>query len=105
MVCLPFGPTSSPRVFTKIVTVLAAHFRVHNVRLATYLDDWFVVDQNKQMLLVDREKVLNLLLNMGFIINLEKSALTPTQNPVVHRGLVQATKGGSNAKHSTKSKK
>jgi hypothetical protein len=41
--------------------------------------DWFVVNQNKQMLMEDREKTLNLLINLGCIVNLEKSNLIPTQ--------------------------
>lgn len=28
---------SHPRVFTKIVTIIAAHLRIHNVRLAKYI--------------------------------------------------------------------
>jgi hypothetical protein len=47
--------------------------RTPNIRLAAYLDDWFVVNQNKQMLMEDREKTLNLLINLGFIVKLEKS--------------------------------
>ena len=37
---LPFDPTSAPRVFTKIVAVVAAYLRQQNLRLAVYLDDW-----------------------------------------------------------------
>jgi hypothetical protein len=59
--------------------VVAAHLRAQNIRLAAYLDDWFVVSQNKQMLIEDREKTLNLLINLGFIVNLEKSNLIQTQ--------------------------
>ena len=59
--------------------MLAAHLRAQNIRLAAYLDDWFVVNQNKQMLIEDREKTLNLLINLSFIVNLEKSNLIPTQ--------------------------
>ena len=35
-----FGPTSAPRVFSKLVSVVAAYLRIQNVRLAVYLDDW-----------------------------------------------------------------
>ena len=76
---LCFGPTAAPRIFTKVCSVIAAHVRAPNIRLAAYLDDWFVVNQNKQMLMEDREKTLNLLINLGFIVNLEKSNLIPTQ--------------------------
>ena len=77
-----FGPTQAPRVFTKIVSVVAAHLRVNNIRLIAYLDDWLVVNKNKNLLLSDREKVLNLLTQLGFIVNVAKSQLTPTQKIV-----------------------
>ena len=54
--CLCFGPTSAPRVFTKIVSVVAAHLRAQNIRLASYLDDWLAVNQIRRQLLQDREK-------------------------------------------------
>ncbi|VDH94104.1 Hypothetical predicted protein [Mytilus galloprovincialis] len=76
---LPFGPTSAPRVFTKVVSVEAAHLRAQDIRLEVYLDDWFLVNQSSLMLVQDREIVLNLLVKLGFIINLKKSSLTPTQ--------------------------
>ncbi|CAC5399818.1 unnamed protein product [Mytilus coruscus] len=76
---LPFGPTSAPRVFTKVVSVVAAHLRPQVIRLVVYLDDWFLVNQASLMLVQDREIVFNLLVKLGFIINLKKSFLTPTQ--------------------------
>ena len=76
---LCFGPTQAPRVFTKIITVVAAYLRMQNVRLASYLDDWLVVNIMRKMLLSDREKTLNLLVQLGFIINLKKSSLVPKQ--------------------------
>jgi hypothetical protein len=76
---LCFGPTSAPRVFTKIVSVVAAILRAQSIRVAIYLDDWLVVNQNKQHLILDREKCLNLLVSLGFIINNQKSCLVPSQ--------------------------
>ena len=66
---LCFGPTSAPRVFTKIVSVVAAILRAQRIRVAIYLDDWLVVNQNKQHLILDLEKCFNLLVSLGFIIN------------------------------------
>ncbi|MCG8045731.1 MAG: hypothetical protein JAY66_08610 [Candidatus Thiodiazotropha taylori] len=80
--CLCFGPTVAPRVFTKVIAVVAGHLRMQNVRLAVYLDDWFLVNLIKMHLLIDREKALNLLSKLGFLINLEKSALEPSQSVV-----------------------
>ena len=77
---LCFGPTSSPRIFTKIISVVAAHLRKQSIRMAVYLDDWFSVNQSKEILFHDQEKMVNLLDRLGFIINAEKSELTPSQN-------------------------
>ena len=33
---LAFGPKTSPRVFTKVVSVVAAHLRMQSIRLAVY---------------------------------------------------------------------
>jgi hypothetical protein len=73
--------------------VVAAHLRAQNIRLAAYLDDWFVVNQNKQMLIEDREKTLNLLINLGFIVNLEKSNLIQTQT-ITYIGAMFCLKDG-----------
>lgn len=74
-----FGPTVAPRVFTKIVSVVAAHLRTQNIRLAVYLDDWLCLNQIHQHLLKDQYVCLNLLIKLGFLVNLEKSNLIPQQ--------------------------
>jgi hypothetical protein len=48
---LCFGSTSAQRIFTKIVSVVAAYLRTLGIRLAVYLDDWLIVNQNKRQLL------------------------------------------------------
>ena len=80
--CLCFGPSTAPRVFSKVISVIAAHLRAQNIRLASYLDDWLALNQLKRLLLQDREKCLNLLVALGFIINKEKSELIPKQEIV-----------------------
>ena len=79
--CLCFGPTVTPRSFTKVVAVIhvAAYLRVQNLRLAVYLDDWFLVNQIKTFLMADKEKSLSLLVKLGFLVNIEKSTLCPSQ--------------------------
>lgn len=76
---LNFGPTVAPRVFTKVTSVVAAHLRKQSIRLATYLDDWLVLNQIRDMLWKDRFIVLSLLFRLGFIVNKEKSNLIPSQ--------------------------
>lgn len=48
-------PTSAPRVFTKMVSIVAAYRRERNIRLVVYLDDQLVVNQCKDNLIQDRE--------------------------------------------------
>ena len=45
--CLCFGPSTAPRVFSKVISVIAAHLRAQNIRLASYLDDWLALNQLK----------------------------------------------------------
>lgn len=90
---LAFGPKSSPRTFTKIVSVVAGYLRIQNLRLAVYLDDWFLLNAIRNQLLENRELVLNLLAQLGFIVNRKKSQLVPTQQIVYIGGLFQLDKG------------
>ena len=78
-VALCFGPTCAPRVFTKIVSVVTAYLRMQNIRLASYLDDWLCLNALRQELLKNQMTVLNLLFELGFIVNLKKSSLVPSQ--------------------------
>lgn len=64
---LSFGPTVAPRLFTKVSSVVAAHLRKQTIRLATYLEDWLVLNQIKRMLLRDWLIVLSLLYRLGEI--------------------------------------
>jgi len=73
-------PTVAPRVFTKVVSVVAAYLCTLNVRLAVYLDDWLNLNQVKEILIQNLNQSLHLLINLGFMVNLEKSSLIPQQN-------------------------
>ena len=74
-----FGPTSAPRVYTKIMSVVMAYLHLQNIRIVAYLDDLLILNQSKTDLQKDRKKCINLLLSLGFIINVEKSNLEPSQ--------------------------
>ena len=63
--CLFFGPSTELRVFSKVISVIAAHLRAQNIRLASYLHEWLALNQLKRLLLQDREKCLNLLVALG----------------------------------------
>ena len=90
---LAFGPKTSPRVLTKIVAVAAAHLRMQSIRLAVYLDDWLALNAGRRFLLKNMEAILSLLSRLGFLINKEKSNMTPTQDIIYIGGRFCLEKG------------
>ena len=78
-VCLPFGLTTSPRVFTKTLLAVVAFIRLKKIRLYHYLDDLLVLAQDKTQLLTQRDQVISILSEFGWLLNLTKSHLEPTQ--------------------------
>ena len=84
--CLCFSPTVAPRAFTKMVTVIAAHLRMRNILLAVYLDDWFLVNLIRKVLIQDKKRTLSLLVELGFMINLKKIHTGTQSISSLHRG-------------------
>ena len=70
---LPFGLSTSPFLFTRLMTVIATFLRRRAITLHPYLDDWLARNQNRRKLLEHRQFILCL------IINYEKSDLVPAQ--------------------------
>lgn len=80
--CLPFGLKSSPWVFTRVVQTAIIHLRRLGVRIFFYLDDWLILAKSEALLRYHTDLVINLIESLGFLVNREKSHLTPTQRPV-----------------------
>ncbi|XP_064461987.1 uncharacterized protein LOC135372255 [Ornithodoros turicata] len=76
---LPFGLTSAPRVFTKLMKPVVAYLRSRGVRLVIYLDDILIMDQSPCHLLATTSFVVDFLHALGFIVNQSKSHLVPTR--------------------------
>ena len=79
---LPFGLSPAPRVFTRLVTCVAAHLRQRGLRLFCYLDDWLLAAESKELLSQQLHLLLQTVQALGFLVNWEKSQLTPTQHPL-----------------------
>ncbi len=79
---LPFGLSTSPRVFTRVVKSVSAFLRRHGVQIYTYLDDWLILAPSRAQVEQDTRFVLSQVRDLGFIVNLEKSSLVPSQDPV-----------------------
>lgn len=77
--CLPFGLSSAPWAFTKLLKPVVAFLRRHGIRLIIYLDDILIIGSSKVAVMQDFNFAVELLKFLGFIINVEKSVGDPTQ--------------------------
>ena len=76
--CLPFGLTSSPRIFTKVLRPLIKLIRSKGIRVVAYLDDLLLMARTKEELLLHTASLRKCLQDHGFTINENKSCLTPS---------------------------
>ncbi|KHJ76352.1 reverse transcriptase, partial [Oesophagostomum dentatum] len=75
---LPFGLSSAPYVYTRIMKV-AASLRRQGVRLLVYLDDWIFFGSDAEGLRKDVSNALLFFAQLGLTVNYEKLYLVPTQ--------------------------
>lgn len=78
-ICLPFGLNVAPYVFTKIMKPVVSYLRLLGVLLVIYLDDILIIGPSLESCTKSTQITLKLLNNLGFIINFEKSKLTPSK--------------------------
>ena len=90
--CLPFGLSSAPRVFTKVMKPVITYLRSLGIRMVVYLDDMLILAHTKEELLKRRSIVLDLLENLGFLINYVKSELEPAQSLILLSFLINTIK-------------
>ena len=76
--CLPFGLSSAPRVFTKILRPIMGFFRTQGIRGVIYLDDLLIMHQDRQAVYDKLAMVLATLERLGFLVNYPKSQLVPS---------------------------
>ena len=79
---MPFGLNVAPRLFTKIMKPVVASLRSQGVRLIIYLDDILIIASSIETLNRHKTLAISLLESLGFLINYEKSNLTPSQQIV-----------------------
>ena len=76
---LPFGLSTSPRVFTKILKPVLAFAHLHRVKLHMYIDDWLLNPGTHQEALEQTSWLRSLCQKLRLVLNLEKSDLIPSQ--------------------------
>lgn len=77
---LCFGLATAPRVFTRVVSAVAAFCHLRGMFLHTYLDDWLLRSRDLAQVVKQRDFLLRLARDLGFLVNWEKSSLTPSQD-------------------------
>ena len=77
--CLPFGLSTAPRVFTRVSKTVVAFLRGNGIVVFAYLDDWLTVSDSEGASLRDTNVVVSLLEDLGWVINVGKSCLVPSQ--------------------------
>ena len=85
--CMPFGLTSSPRIFTKVFKTVLTFLRKRGLKISAWFDDIILVANSISLLLEQLHFTLLTLKSLGFIPNREKSMLTPSQT-INHLGFI-----------------
>ena len=88
---LPFGLTSSPRIFSKILKPVISYLRTLGIRITHYLDDILICASSYSSCLNDLHSALSLLQSLGFVVNFKKSSLIPTKS-LEHLGVIWNSK-------------
>ena len=76
---LPFGLSTAPYIFTKLLKPLEKHWRIQGTCIAIFLDDGWAIVQDKEGCLLKAQTVRQDLYGAGFVVNEEKSVWEPTQ--------------------------
>ena len=78
--CLLFGLATSPREFTKLLRPVVSLLRQQGVKLHVYLDNWLIRADTPEQAQQHAQTTIKVLQFFGWIINFEKSDLTPSQD-------------------------
>ena len=76
---LPFGLSSAPQTFTKLMKPVVSTLRKLGFRLILYLDDMLMMAHSKEEARKGLAAAMELLCSLGFIINVKKSVFTPAR--------------------------
>ena len=77
---MPFGLNLAPMIFTKLIKFTVTKLAEEDIWVLPYLDDLLIIAFSEQECLLKLEKTLEILQSLGWIVNMEKSRLTPQQD-------------------------
>lgn len=76
---MPFGLSSAPRIFTKVLKPVVGFLRSKGLRCIVYLDDILIIASSREESLLHTQWAIDLLHDLGFQISWDKSQLSPSQ--------------------------
>lgn len=76
---LPFGLSSAPYVFTKVLKSLEKYWRIQGLCIAIFLDDGWAIVQDSESCRIKALAVRADLCNADFVVDEDKSVGEPTQ--------------------------
>ena len=76
---LPFGLSTAPLEFTKVVKEVKLMAQARGIRIHQYLDDWLLRAPCQEMCLRHTQTLLDLCRSLGWVVNMGKSELVPQQ--------------------------
>ena len=79
---LPFGISSAPRKFTKLLKPIIAHLRRQGIFIVIYIDDMWICASSYQACLRSVLIAAELLVRVGFLLNKKKSAPVPSTTAI-----------------------
>lgn len=77
--CLPFGLSTAPFVFTRVMKPITQNLRARGWISVNYLDDFLLVGFSYEECMNNVTETKKLLTSLGFIYNRTKSQLTPSK--------------------------
>ena len=75
---LCFGLFTAPQVFTRVMAPVSGFLHQLGIRMLRYLDDWLILTLSQEEACWARVQVLSLCQELGIVVNLDKSTLTPS---------------------------
>ena len=90
---LPFGLNTAPQVFTAVTAPVVAYAHLNGVSLHVYLDDWLLKPISEELAKQQTQWLLDLCTGLGWVVNVEKSSLTPS-HVAIYLGISLDTRVG-----------
>ncbi|KAI5752161.1 hypothetical protein M8J77_014412 [Diaphorina citri] len=77
--CLPFGLATAPQLFSQLTNWISSVLRERGIRTIVYLDDFLFAHQDPVCLQRHLDMALEFLASLGWVVNVKKSQLVPSQ--------------------------